>query len=146
MRLTTSILTTAIALGASATASAQTPRWVPMDVPAWSAAGMADESDQIRRGSVITSWFRFVDAPGRPPAEDDPEVVDAMRDGGHVDLRASLDCGRRRFRVEGTRIVDADGTVVDVGYVPADRAIWVPLGTRTRASAVYAALCRPRHG
>ena len=144
MRFTTAILTTAIAMISSSAASGQTPRWVPMDTPAWSAVGMMDMSDQIRRESIITSWFRFVDAPGRPPAEDDPEVVDAMRNGDHVDLRASLDCRRRLFRVEGTRIVDAGETIMDVGYVPVDRAIWVPLGLRTRASAAYAALCPQR--
>lgn len=145
MRKTFTIL---IALTASITASpssAQSPKWTTLDTPTWSAAGMIDSTDQMRRDGVITAWLRFVDAPGRPPAEDDPEVVDAMRGGSHVDLRASLDCRTRRFRVEGTRIVDRDERILDVGHVPAGEAFWVPLGRRTRASAAYAALCKPKH-
>ena len=145
MRTITTIAAAAAALclaPAAALANGNTTDWLPMAVPAWSALGMIDRAAQVRDGSTVTAWFRFVDAPGRPPAEDDPEVVDAMRDGSHVDLRASLDCRRRRFRVEGTRIVSPDERIVDVGYLPEGQAFWVPLGSHTRASAAHAALCR----
>jgi hypothetical protein len=145
MRIIGTLLSAAIAIGTVTTsASGRTGEmdFKRMDVPAWSALGLIDAVDQKREGAVLTTWFRFVDAPGRPPAEDDAEVVDAMRDGGHVDLRASIDCAKRRFRVEGTRIVGPDGTIRDVGFVPERQAFWVPLGSRTRASAAHAALCR----
>jgi len=144
MRTITIIAAAAAALclvPAAASANGNTTDWTPMAVPSWSALGMVDRNARIQDGSTVTAWFRFVDAPGRPPAEDDPEVVDAMRDGGHVDLRASLDCRKRRFRVEGTRIVSPDERILDVGFVPQGQAFWVPLGSRTRASAVHAALC-----
>ena len=143
MRTITIIAAAAAAFcsAASAQAGAQTTDWTPMAVPEWSALGMIDGIDQKREGTTITTWFRFVDAPGHPPAEDDPEIVDAMRDGSHVDLRATLDCRKRRFRVEGTRIVSPDERVLDVGFVPEGEAFWVTLGSRTRASAAHAALC-----
>ena len=144
MRIIGTLLSAAIAIGAiSTSASARTDAmdFKPMDVPAWSALGLVDTVGQKREGAILTTWFRFVDAPGRPRAEDDPEVVDAMRDGGHVDLRASIDCSKRRFRVEGTRIVGPDETIRDVGFVPPGQAFWVPLGHHTRASAAHAALC-----
>lgn len=134
------LLSASALLVAASPASAS--RWVPMDVPDWSALGLVDMDGRAVEGSVVTAWLRFVDAPGRPPAEDDPEIVDAMRDGGHVDLRASVDCAGRRFRVEGTRIVDARDAVLDQGMLPTQRTAWVPLGERTRASASFAALCR----
>lgn len=138
------IAATAAAIAVLASSQAGASDWKPMAVPAWSALGMVDTVDQVVQGQSITTWFRFVDAPGRPPAEDDPEVVDAMRDGGHVDLRATLDCAAKRFRVEGTRIVDREDKVLDVGFVPDADRFWIPLGRRTRASAAYAALCPVR--
>lgn len=144
MRISTIIAHAAAALlvaASPAAAKGNNTDWAPMEVPSWSALGMVDRIGQIREGAILTTWFRFVDAPGRPPAEDDPEVVDAMRGGRHVDLRASLDCAGRRFRVEGTRIVNADETIEGVGFVPTEQAFWVPLRRHTRASAAYAALC-----
>lgn len=139
--ITTFAAAVLLAAASPAVAKGNNTDWTPMVVPAWSALGMVDRIGQVRDGAILTTWFRFVDAPGRPPAEDDPEVVDAMRGGRHVDLRASLDCAGRRFRVEGTRIVNADETIEDVGFVPTEQAFWVPLGRHTRASAAYAALC-----
>lgn len=143
MRTITIIALTA-SIFASLPAAAQATDWTPIPVPEWSAPGMVDRIDQKRTDATITSWFRFVDAPGRPPAEEDPEVVDALRDGSHADLRASVDCSGKRFRVEGTRIVLPDETIEDVGYVPEAEAFWVPIDTtgHARPSAVFAALCR----
>lgn len=136
------ILAILIAVTASPTV-AQTGPWTKLPVPRWSAPGMIQEKDILRKGSVVTGWFRFVDAPGRPPAEEseDPEVKQMVASGSHLDMRASIDCTRRLFRVEASRIVSAEDKVSAVQKVHPDLMAWVPLGRRSRPAAIHQAVC-----
>lgn len=142
------IIMAALIAAASSSAVAQTGPWKKIPVPEWSAVGMMENGSELRRHGIVTGWFRFVDAPGRAVAEEseDGEVRRMVAAGSHLDMRASIDCPRRRFRVEGNRIVLKDGTVSQEREVHPDLKAWVPLGGRTRPAAIHQAVCGRKKG